>query len=318
MPSRKALPPSKPTRVPARSAPATTTPSSEPSPSSSRAGFRVIRDSARELPSQLGPARHHAHRARHRKARGNDAALKGGIMSSHHASRPDHPDLHEFFAKDPLGSGPRLLRTGGVLRPARLPARGRARHHGRHGGGRHPLPSQHARRAHPGRLRGREPARRQGRADPAERPSAQCRDAAPPAGRCDHPDLAPLHPQQRPAAGRRGPGGLDPHRGRPRRPSLHVLDRRSAIEIRSRHDGPPHRVRGETGAPSSFHRSGATSGPTARSPARSGRECASGTCSRRPACSPASSTPRTSAPTRTSRGRRASFPSPAACRSPRQ
>ena len=67
-------------------------------------------------------------------------------------------------------------------------------------------------------------------------------------------------------------------RRRPRRQSLHVLDRRPAIELRSRHDGPPHRVRGQRAGLLRSRRPRATSGPTARSPARSGRGCDSRTC----------------------------------------
>ena len=65
-------------------------------------------------------------------------------------------------------------------------------------------------------------------------------------------------------------------------------------------------------------RQGATSGPTARWPVRSGRGCGSRTCWRRPACSPTWSTPPTSVPTRISPGSPTSSPSRAACPSPRR
>ena len=155
------------------------------------------------------------------------------------------PDIHEFFAKDPTAADRAFFRPRNLLRPARIPAGRRARHHARWWARR----SRSTRNMPAGLI----PAAfadenvlvgKDGLTLLNDRP-VNAEDAAAPARRRDHPDRAPLHPQQRHPAGRGGPGHLDSHRRRHGRQSDDLLDRRSPVEVRGGHHGPCHRVRGQ-------------------------------------------------------------------------
>ena len=181
----------------------------------------------------------------------------------------------------PRGGRQADFRPGREPGSARLSARRRFDDHVRDGRRRDPLCRQHAGglRSHGSGGLGQDQG--QGRPHPAQRPAAQRGDAAPPAGRCDHAHLAPLHPQQRCSAGEHGSRDLEPDHRRPGRQAAEAVHLGPEKPVRDRDGGPDHRMRRQRPVFLSIRRPRATSGRSARSPARTGPASGWRTCSRR-------------------------------------
>ena len=151
-----------------------------------------------------------------------------------HARRHAATGTVRAVPRRPGRGRPPRVRTRDVSRQAGVPQERRAGGDG--GGGRRgdPLPPQRPGPFPPRGARRRRHDLRQGRAGAAERPAAECRNAAAPARRRHHAHGAALRPQQRHPARDHGRGGLDAHHRRSGRHSDDAGHRRSQTRVRGR------------------------------------------------------------------------------------